>query len=359
MCPATRGEGRHPALPHRRRPSCSGPRRSRHISLDGAGDVLPPTGPEGTRDCFVRPGRGPAKPGTRRLLARPPGAGPVPRMASDPVLQAGPGQCPQDAAVPSCSLSDIGRPALSPAALLTQGHSCLALSGAHDPWGNRTETKTCVARGVVGKVLASCELPGPSGWRSFVRSAIHAVPFAGAVTLRKALASSGTARNSLTMAAGVTGPGQPARHRNRGPSCFQRRQAQKLSPATSSERSSTGAETGLVSSRQLNLEPWAGHKTCGPGPQGVSWPTLQLPPEAWALAGGVPALRSILWPVWAQVPPESLWPPPALTAGSSRCLFAGGLCRPAPLLCPPPLKAALSPVPFTAASPVIQTVPGI
>lgn len=176
--PATLGEGRHTALPHRGHPSCAGPRRSRYISVDGAEDVHPPVGPEGTRDCFVRPGWGPAKPGTCRLLAWPPGARPMLRMASDPAFQAGLGQCPQDAAVPSCSLSDIGRSTLSPAALLTKGHSCRALSGTHDPRGNRMETMTCVACRVAGKVLTSRELPGTSGLRSFVRSPVHAMPFA-------------------------------------------------------------------------------------------------------------------------------------------------------------------------------------
>lgn len=128
-----------------------------------------------------------------------------------PRVPAGLGKCPQDAAVPSCSLSDVGRSTLSAAALLTKGHSCRALSGTHDPWGDRMETMTCVACGVAGKVLTSCELPGTSGLRSFVRSAVHAMPFAQAVTLRKALASSRTARNALTVTAGVTaGSGQPA-----------------------------------------------------------------------------------------------------------------------------------------------------
>lgn len=89
-------------------------------------------------------------------------------------------------------------------------------------------------------------------------------------------------------------------------------------------------------SRQLNLEPWAGHHL---SPQGFIW----LTPAA--ASGGLGTYRrgpslevQTEWLVWAQVPPErqSLWlPPSAPTAGSSGRLFEGGLCGPAPLLCHP------------------------
>ena len=65
-------------------------------------------------------------------------------MASDPVFQARLGQCPQDAAVPSCSLSDILRPL--PSGSADQGTQVLeAFWGPKTLGDNRAEAKTYLA----------------------------------------------------------------------------------------------------------------------------------------------------------------------------------------------------------------------
>lgn len=104
-----------------------------------------PQGQRGRGTALSGWARGQPSSRTRCLLAWPPGPGPVLRMVSDPVFQAGLEQCPQDTAVPSCSLNDIRKSTLSPAALLTKGHRCWALLGSHDTWGHRTETKSRLA----------------------------------------------------------------------------------------------------------------------------------------------------------------------------------------------------------------------
>lgn len=119
--------GRHTTLAHRRHPAWESLQRLLYIPLvwgwRGWGTAL--SGWDG----------GQPSPRTRRLLAWPPGPGPVLRVASDPVFQAGLEQWPQDAAVPSWSVNDIRKSTLSPAALLTKGHRCWTISGTPDPWG--------------------------------------------------------------------------------------------------------------------------------------------------------------------------------------------------------------------------------
>lgn len=71
-------------------------------------------------------------------------------MASDPVFQARLGQCPQDAAVPSCSLSDIFHPL--PSDLADQRTQVLEpFWGPKTLGDNRTEAKTYLAYRVVDK----------------------------------------------------------------------------------------------------------------------------------------------------------------------------------------------------------------
>lgn len=92
----------------------------------------PPSGRVWGGRCLARPGRGQPALG-HAVPRRPPGAGPARGVASDPEFQAGPGPCPQDTAVPSCSPRATG--ALpSPGSSAGRGTQRWALSATCAPW---------------------------------------------------------------------------------------------------------------------------------------------------------------------------------------------------------------------------------
>ena len=185
----------HPPL--RRRPThCPTPQRTSGLGgLQRSFHI--PLGPElSSHPAGLRGwGRGPAWPQDTLSPVWPPGVGPGLTMVSDPVFQAGLGSCPQDTAVPSCSLNDIGNSTLSPAALLAKVHRYWILSGTHDAWGNRTETKDCFAFQAVDKVMTSAGLPGAPRAESSVYSPVQGTPSLRLVRLGKVPAAGGAARN--------------------------------------------------------------------------------------------------------------------------------------------------------------------
>lgn len=108
-CPPSHSARPAHCPPRQKAPGSGRPREEQLPHSSAWGWRCPPTAGLEAGDALSGWDGGQPSPRTRRPLAWPPGAGPALGMAADPVFQEGLRQCPQDAAVPSCSPKDLIR----------------------------------------------------------------------------------------------------------------------------------------------------------------------------------------------------------------------------------------------------------